>query len=163
MSTKKDLVKIRKKSSNINNFYSSLAIIFLQKFTSIWLTEFNLSKNKSVGEQNFSYWEDLPFSQITNLNKVKDTKLANYQVPYSEIFYQICNRTQLAIVRIAKISLSKTILIICYLVKIRSAITLALKSNFQTLRFEINHMSITIIIAMKNVYYYIILTYTNLC
>ena len=162
MSTKKDLVKIRKKPSNIHNFYSSLAIIFLQKFTSIWLTEFNLSKNKSVGEQNFSYWEDLPFCQITNLNKVKDTKLANYQVPYSEIFYQICNRTQLAIVRIAKISLSKTILIICYLVKIRSAITLALKSNFQTLRFEINHISTNIFIVMKNLHHSIISTYSNL-
>ena len=78
MSTKKDLVKIRKKPSNIHNFYSSLAIIFLEKFKSIWLTEYNLSKDKRLWEQNFSFWEDLPFSQIPNLNKVKATKLANY-------------------------------------------------------------------------------------
>ena len=163
MSTKKDLVKIRKKHSNIHNFYSGLVVIFLKKFKSIWFTEYNLSKDKRLCEKFFSCWEDIPFSQITNLNKVKGTKLANYQVPYGENFYQIYKRKQLTILRIATISLSKTILIICYIGKIRSAITLALKSNFQTLRFDINNMSITIVIAMKNVYYYIFSTYKNLC
>ena len=51
MSTKKDLVKIRKKPSNIHNFYSSLAKIFLQKFKSIWLTKYNLSKKKDCGNK----------------------------------------------------------------------------------------------------------------
>ena len=113
-------------------------------------------------EQNFSYWEDLPFSQIPNLKNVKGTKLVNYQVLYGKNFFQICKKIHIAILQIAKISLSKTFLVICYLVKIRSAITIGLKSNFQTLRFEINHISTNIFIVMKNLHYSIISTYSNL-
>ena len=37
---------------------------------------------------NFSYWEDLPFSQAPNLKKVKGTKLVNTKSSMVKIFFK---------------------------------------------------------------------------
>ena len=158
---KKDMVKIREKLSNINNFYSSTAVRCLQTFKSIWPTENHLYTDKRLWEQNFGDWEGLPFSQVPDLGDIKDTELANYQIPNGESFHQMCERIQPAILRIAKISLSKSSIVICHAGTVRAAIALALKSNYQALRFEINHLSITRLRAMENGQFSIISTNTN--
>ena len=133
----------------------------LQTFKSIWPTENNLYTDKRLWEQNFGDWEGLPFSQVPNLGDIKDTKLANYQIPNGESFHEMCERIQPAILRIAKISLSKSSVVICHAGTVRAAIALALKSNYQALRFEINHLSITRLRAMENGQFSIISTNTN--
>ena len=157
-----NLLHIKNSLSNIENFYSSPAKRCLQTLKSIWPDKSNYIQDKRLWEQNFGNWEGLSHSQIPNIGKLNDKNLANHPIPNGESFNKMCKRIQPAIIEIAKTSLFKSSIVIAHAGTIRAAIGLALKYNFEALRFEINHLSITRIRVLENDEFSIISTNINL-
>ena len=157
-----NLLNIKNSLSNIDNFYSSPAKRCLQTLKAIWPEKNKYTQDKRLWEQNFGSWEGLSYSQIPNIGKLKNEDLANHNIPNGESFNTMCKRIQPAIIEIAKASLFKSSIVIAHAGTIRAAIGLALKSNFEALRFEINHLSITRIRVLENDEFSIISTNLNL-
>ena len=162
LNTNRNIMPIKKTLSNIKVFYCSPAKRCLQTLNTIWPKKTQFIQDKRLWEQNFGDWEGLSYSQVPNIGRLSDEKLANYSIPNGESYNDMCKRIQPAIKEIAQKSLFKSCIIISHAGTIRAAIALALNCNYKALRFEINHLSLTRIRVLENKDFSIISTNMNI-
>ena len=102
-----------------------------------------MKKDDKLCEQNFGDSEGVLFTKLPNLGSLINIEIADLKTPNGESNLAMCKRASVAIIDILKKTLDESLLVICHAGHIRVAISLAMQNIEDSLKFEINNLSLT--------------------
>ena len=107
------------------------------------LHEKKFERNEKLIGQNFRDWEGQSYSNIPDIEFLKNFNIFKFKSPKSESHKELYERVRFAIISIAKKSRNKCSLVIAHAGTIRSAVGFTLKPHWDCLNYNIKNLSIT--------------------
>ena len=108
----------------------------------IW-PEKKFERDKKLIEQNFGDWKSQSYSNIPDIEFLKNYNLFKFKPPKGESRKELYERVRFAILCIAKKSRNKGSLVIAHAGTISSTVGLTLKLHWDCLNYNIKNLSIT--------------------